>query len=334
MGDPAGIGPEICLKLLADQDLARVAVPVVLGSQRILERCSKSLNIPFKGPILAPGDEKLRLPSAPSVLDVAPEWGSGVVPGRISSEAGRAAYRYVEYAVRGTLDKTFSACVTAPIHKKSLREAGMDFSGHTEILAALTQSPEVCLMLWSSRMAVSMVTLHVSMEEVGPLLTQDRIRSVIRLTHQALRRLGCEKPRLCVLGYNPHAGDEGLFGDEEIREIYPAVAGARQEGMDVTGPVSPDVAFTDKSRTRFDAFVAMYHDQGHIPFKMLSFDDGVNWTLGVPIIRTSVDHGTAFDMVGQGVASPNSLLAAAHLAARLSLTAKTPRTPREPKSTT
>lgn len=317
MGDPAGVGPEICLKVLANKDLARVAVPVVLGSRTVMENTSKALKISLDAKQLEEGEEKIQTLQGPALINVAPEWGGDVVPGQISSEAGRAAYRYIEYAIRGTLDKTFSALVTSPIHKKSLREGGINFPGHTEIIAALTQTPESFLMLWSPRIVVSMVTLHTPLDEVGLLIRKDRIGKVIRLTHVAMEKFLGHPPRICVLGYNPHSGDHGLFGHQDDEEIRPAVESARAQSMDVTGPYSPDAAFTPATIKKFDAFVAMYHDQGHIPFKMLSFDDGVNWTLGVPIVRTSVDHGTAFDIVGKGVASPTSLLSAAHLAVKL-----------------
>lgn len=322
MGDPAGVGPEICLKVLGNKDLARVAVPVVLGSRTVMENTAKALNIPLDAKQLEEGQEKIQTLQDPALINVAPEWGEGVVPGQISSEAGRAAYRYIEYAIRGTLDKTFSALVTSPIHKRSLREGGIQFPGHTEIIAALTHTPESFLMLWSPRIVVAMVTLHTPLDEVGPLIQKDRVEKVIRLTHAALEKMLGHPPRICVLGFNPHSGDQGLFGSQDDKEIRPAIDSAKAQGMDVTGPFSPDAAFTPAALKRFDAFVAMYHDQGHIPFKMLSFDDGVNWTLGVPIVRTSVDHGTAFDIVGKGVASPNSLLAAARLAVKLVTSAK------------
>jgi len=185
MGDPAGVGPEICLKLLADQPLSRVAVPIVLGSRAILERTSRELGLPLDAKCLESGEEKINPPKQATVVDVAPEWGGDVLPGQISGEAGRAAYRYIEYAVRGTLDRTFDAIVTAPINKKSLHEGGIEFPGHTEIVAALTQTPESYLMLWSPKITVAMVTLHVGLDRVGPLIRKARIERVISLTHGA-----------------------------------------------------------------------------------------------------------------------------------------------------
>ena len=210
-----------------------------------------------------------------------------------------------------------AAVVTAPIHKESLRLAGIPYPGHTEILAELTGTDRFCMMLASDEITVSLVTTHTAYGDVTAQISKDRIREVIDLTVAALKRLGKPRPRITVCALNPHAGEHGLFGDEEKRIVEPAVRAARKTGLRVTGPLPPDTAFLPARRKGTDAYVVMYHDQGLIPFKMLAFDKGVNITLGLPIVRTSVDHGTAFDIAWKGKASPNSLMQAVLWAVRL-----------------
>jgi len=208
--------------------------------------------------------------------------------------------------------------VTAPIHKEALNLAGVKFPGHTEIFTALTGAKRSCMMLYSDKLTVSMVTTHVGYHEVPGKLSAERILAVIELTAEAMRRILRREPRLGVCGLNPHAGEHGLFGNrEEETCVEPAVRRARENGLHLEGPLVPDAAFTGNVRNKFDAIVTLYHDQGHIPFKMLAFDTGVNLTLGLPIIRTSVDHGTAFDIAWQGKADPQSLFSAIKVAADL-----------------
>jgi 4-phospho-D-threonate 3-dehydrogenase / 4-phospho-D-erythronate 3-dehydrogenase len=217
--------------------------------------------------------------------------------------------------------------VTAPIHKESLHLAGVKFPGHTEIFTALTRARRSCMMLYSDVLTVSLVTTHIGYHEVPGKLSVRRVLNVIELTAQAMGRLLRREPRLGVCGLNPHAGEHGLFGNhEEDKWVAPAVRRARKKGIQAEGPLVPDAVFTNGQRKKYDAIVTLYHDQGHIPFKMLAFDTGVNMTLGLPIIRTSVDHGTAFDIAWQGKADPQSLFSAIHVAAELAegenLTAK------------
>jgi 4-hydroxythreonine-4-phosphate dehydrogenase len=231
---------------------------------------------------------------------------------------GRASYGYIQAAIDAALGGRVAAVVTAPINKEALHAAGFQFPGHTEIFAQRTSAPRSCMMQYSEQITCSFVTVHVGYAEVPELLTESRILEVIELTASALRQIRQREPRLVVCGLNPHAGEQGLFGNrEEERVIRPAVAAAREQGIQVEGPLPPDTAFLVENRQTTDAFVCMYHDQGHIPVKALAFDTAVNTTLGLPIIRTSVDHGTAGDIAWQGKARPHSLFAAMKLALKL-----------------
>jgi len=236
----------------------------------------------------------------------------------ISAACGRAGFACIEQTIQAAMNGRIAAVVTAPIHKEALRLSGVAHPGHTEIFTTLTGARRSCMMLRSEVLTVSMVTTHIGYAEVPGRLSVEQVLDVIELTAEALRWMGLRSPRLGVCGLNPHAGEHGLFGQkEEERFVEPAIAAARAEGIDATGPLPPDTAFTDGQRKRFDAFVCLYHDQGHIPFKMLAFDTGVNITLGLPIVRTSVDHGTAFDIAWKGKADPQSLFAAIRVAVDL-----------------
>jgi 4-hydroxythreonine-4-phosphate dehydrogenase len=305
MGDPAGIGPELCLRLLTHAGTVLVAQPIIFGDAGVLRRVAEKLALPF---------------DATHVVDLGAIAAEEVVPGRIDARCGEAAYRYVIAAIDAALAGEVDAIATAPLHKEALHAAGHDYPGHTEIFAERMQAERSCMMLTSPEITCSLVTVHVGLGEVAGLLTAERIGEVIDLTAAAMRRLrGCE-PRLVVCGLNPHAGEGGLFGQrEEERIIAPAVAAARARGLEIEGPLSPDTAFLPTIRARTDAYVCMYHDQGLIPLKALAFDSAINTTLGLPIVRTSVDHGTAFDIAWQGTANPASLYEAVRLAARLSL---------------
>jgi 4-hydroxythreonine-4-phosphate dehydrogenase len=279
---------------------------------------------------------------APAVLDLGAIAAEAVRPGAIAAEAGRAAYRYIERAIREALAGRVDAVATGPIHKEALRAAGIPFPGHTEIFAAQTDARRSCMMLTSEAITCSFVTAHVGYRDVPRLLSRERILDVIELSAEAMQRIRGRTPRLLVCGLNPHAGEHGLFGDrEEERFIIPAVVEARARGIPVEGrgadervdprvvvearargipvegPLPPDTAFLPARRRATDCFICMYHDQGHIPLKALAFDLAVNITLGLPIIRTSVDHGTAFDIAWQGRADVTSLIRAVRLAARL-----------------
>ena len=321
MGDPAGVGPELCLRLLADAGIARECVPIVFGDAALLRRVAEKIGVQFAAPIIPKHEwpAMCRRVNAPSVLDFQCVDASAVMPGKVSAACGDAAFRYVIAGIDAGLAGEVDAVCTGPLNKEALHAAGHKFPGHTEIFAARMSASRSCMMQYSEEITCSFVTTHVGYAEVPRLLTGERILDVIELTAAALRRIRGRDPKLLVCGLNPHAGEGGLFGDrEEERIIAPSIAEARLRGFDVTGPVPPDTAFTPARRREFDAVICMYHDQGHIPVKMIAFDSAVNTTLGLPVTRTSVDHGTAFDIAWQGAASPGSLFSAVRLASKLS----------------
>jgi 4-hydroxythreonine-4-phosphate dehydrogenase len=320
MGDPAGIGPEICLTALLDASVNGLCVPVLFGNTDILRRVESKINRrrPIPRSVSLAEFYKMTDVAQPLIVECLPVDVKRIQPGKISAEAGHAAYVFIECAIAAALAGKIDGVVTAPIHKESLNLSGVKHPGQTEIFTALTGAKRSCMMLYSDKLTVSMATTHIGYHEVPQKISVDRLVNVIELTADAMRRMLRRSPRLGVCGLNPHAGEHGLFGNhEEETYVAPAVARARRNGIDAYGPLVPDAAFTANVRKKFDAIVTLYHDQGHIPFKMLAFDTGVNTTLGLPIIRTSVDHGTAFDIAWQGKADPTSLYSAIHLAAGL-----------------
>lgn len=320
MGDPAGVGPEICLRLLADAALARECVPVVFGDAAVLRRVAGKIGVAFTAPVIAKEDwaAASRSVSGPSVLDLQCVDAAAVIPGEVSAACGEAAFQCVIAGIEAGLRGEVAAVTTAPLNKEALHAAGHKYPGHTEIFAERMKAERSCMMQYSEAITCSFVTTHVGYAEVPKLLRPARILEVIELTADALRRIRGHAPKLLVCGLNPHAGEHGLFGErEEERCIIPALEEARRRGFNVTGPVPPDTAFTPARRREFAAVVCMYHDQGHIPVKMIAFDSAVNTTLGLPVTRTSVDHGTAFDIAWLGKADPSSLFAAVRLACKL-----------------
>jgi 4-hydroxythreonine-4-phosphate dehydrogenase len=320
LGDPAGIGPELVLRALNDPEVRATTRPVVHGSEALLRRVAAAAAIPWpaglsvvaaEGPRPAAGSADALLLDTPVPAEI--------VPGKVQPVCGRLAHAWVRAAVGDVLEGRAGALVTAPICKAAWHAAGIAFPGHTELLVALTGAREASMMFWSPRLVVGLATIHLAISEVTPRLTAALVLGTIRRVAGALRSASRPQPRLGVLALNPHAGEGGLFGDAERRIIAPAIAAARTEGIDACGPLVPDTAFREETRRQFDALVAMYHDQGLIPFKMLAFDEGVNVTLGLPVVRTSPDHGTAFDIAWQGRASPASLLAAIRLARDMTL---------------
>ncbi len=311
MGCPAGIGPEIICRLFAERSSA-VANAVILGDIGVLKQATALLGVSPAIVPWIPGEQLVRgtMPvlQVGKPLDVPIRWG------RPDVTTGRAMGSYIEKAVALTVQSRCSAMVTCPISKKSLQEAGYDFPGHTEMLAALTNTQTVRMMMAGPKLRVVLVTIHVALNRVGDLLTGDEIIDCIRTTSLSLQRdFGIARPRIAVAALNPHAGENGLFGDEEERIIHPAMEKASVEA-DLSGPWPPDTIFHKAAAGQFDAVISMYHDQGLIPFKLLHFSDGVNVTLGLPIVRTSVDHGTAYDIAGTNQADPSSLQAALSLA--------------------
>lgn len=316
MGDPAGVGPEVCLHLLQNAKLAGRCVPIVFGDRAVLEQAAEQCGLTKPTAYI----NGLGEAEGPCVLDLSAIALSDFETGTINAATGRAGYTYVEDAINAALSGQVAAVTTAPLNKEALRAAGVPFPGHTEIFAALTHAQRACMLQYSSEVRCVFVTTHVPYAEVPRLLTKERILDTLELGAQAMRRIGCisgREPKIGVLGLNPHAGEHGLFGSEEETIICPAIETARERGFDVEGPIPPDTAFLPAKRRTTDFFVCMYHDQGHIPLKALCFDEAVNTTLGLPIIRTSVDHGTALDIAGKGEANPNSLFEAVKLAKQL-----------------
>jgi 4-hydroxythreonine-4-phosphate dehydrogenase len=318
MGDPCGVGPEIALAALAHSEVRAACRPVLIGDAGVLEAVSKRLNRPLPERRIDSAESAPSLPAGSAALLEIPV--DGLDPDRcglVDGACGRAAYAYVDHAIDKTLDGAFDALATGPIHKEALRAAGVSEPGHTEILARKCGVTDFCMMMYSPRIAVSLVTIHVPVRAAPDLVTPERIETTIRLTRDALRRVHGREVRLAVCGLNPHAGESGLFGRTDRDIIAPVIEACRRRGYEIEGPLPGDTAFTPRALARYDGYVAMYHDQGLIPFKMLAFDMGVNVTLGLPIVRTSVAHGTAFDIARQGLADPRSLVEAIKLAVGL-----------------
>jgi 4-phospho-D-threonate 3-dehydrogenase / 4-phospho-D-erythronate 3-dehydrogenase len=314
MGDPSGIGPEIIVKgLTTSPDFCRT---VVIGDAAWLQQHASQWAPQLSIHPIKDLDDARNEPGVLDVMDLhnIPE---NLYMGRATPEGGKAAVEYIRKAVELATSHQVHAITTAPINKEAMHLAGFKYPGHTEMLADFTHTPEVALMLAGGSLRVVLTTTHVPLSEVRDLLTRDRILKTIRLTHQWLTQVGIEQPSIAVTGLNPHSGDGGIFGNEEIETILPAIEAAQKENIKVDGPFSADALFGRIHEASYDAVITMYHDQGMIPIKMASMDRAVNITLGLPIIRTSVDHGTAFDIAGCGIAKPDSLLEALKVAATL-----------------
>lgn len=300
MGDPNGVGPEVVVKALADSGAEYDAV--VYGSRDVLYAASELTEAFPKYSIVQAYDLGM----------------SNVTPGKVDRQAGEASLAYIKAAVAAALSGEIDAVVTAPISKESTHLAGSPYPGHTEMLKDLTGAENAVMMFEGGKFRVVLVTIHTALANVPGLVTKERVLSTINITHESLRTLfGIDSPRIAVCGLNPHAGESGAFGNEEIVHIIPAVLEARKLGIDAEGPYPADTLFFHANKGKWDAVVAMYHDQGLIPFKMLSFEEGVNMTAGLPIIRTSPDHGTAYDIAWKGIADPSSMKAAIGVAVRL-----------------
>ncbi len=316
MGDPTGIGPEIIVKVLSDKSTFRFCRPIVLGDKKIMERAVTLLNAALKIHEMETLEESEYKDGRLNLVSLSDIKVDEIAYGAPTQACGRAMVRYIEEAVKLVSVGKINAITTAPISKKALFDAGYSYPGHTELLAELTGSREYVMMLAGDKLKVALVTIHCGLREVFHLLAIDKIITTIRITHSALVDFfGKENPKIAVAGLNPHAGEGGLFGKEEEEIIMPAVKQAQQLGIGVEGPLPPDALFYHAAKGAYDAVVSMYHDQGLIPLKLLHFEDAVNVTLGLPLIRTSVDHGTAYDIAGTGRANPLSLLNALKLAA-------------------
>jgi 4-hydroxythreonine-4-phosphate dehydrogenase len=317
LGDPSGIGPEVILKALAAPRVYAVCRPLVVGSVDALRRTAEALRLPAAlVRAVATATEAPGTTGTVVVMDVPTDL-SQVTVGRECAESGRAAVESVRAAVALALAGDVDAVATAPLNKAAMHRAGFTYPGHTELLAELTATRDYAMMLVTPTLKVVHVSTHVSLRDAIERVREPRILTVIGIAHRTLVRMGIPAPRIAVAGLNPHAGEGGLFGREEIEVISPAVTKARGQGFDASGPYPPDTIFHRASKGEFDIVIAMYHDQGHIPIKLSGFETGVNVTVGLPFPRTSVDHGTAFDIAGTGVASASSMIEAIELAARL-----------------
>jgi len=328
MGDPAGIGPEIAAKVFAMPELYQQCRPLLTGNVQIMRKAIELVKSKLKINSIANVKDAIFHYGTIDIIDLQVDNLDSIEYGKISVSAGDIAFRSVTKAIELAMAGEVDGTVTNPINKGAINAAGHHFSGHTEIYAHYTNSPKYAMLLADEKIKVIHVSTHVSLRKACDLVKKERVLETIRLLDNGLKMIGIEKPRIGVAGLNPHAGDSGLFGDEEELEIVPAIKSAKAEGIDAEGPFPPDTLFALARGGRFDGCVAMYHDQGHIPFKLAGFEwdeesgsmksvRGVNITLGLPIIRTSVDHGTAFEIAGKGIASPDALMYAVGYALKL-----------------
>ncbi len=330
IGDPAGIGPEIAVMALSREDVYNYCNPVLLGDAKVIDLACKSVNINLKINLIDDCANANYKHGTIDVIDFDNVDLSKLELGKVSAMAGKAAFEYIHKVIQLANEDKVSAVVTGPIHKESINLAGFNYSGHTEIFARYTDTKKYAMLLTDDSLRIVHVSTHVSLREACDFVKNERILDVIEMLNEACIQFGIENPRIGVAGLNPHAGDGGLFGDEEEDEIIPAIKKAVEGGYNVSGPFPPDTLFTKAKAGEFDGCVAMYHDQGHIPFKLNGFEwdkdkkrmksvKGVNITLGLPIIRTSVDHGTAFEIAGKGIANPDAMLAAIKYASQLAI---------------
>lgn len=317
MGDAAGIGAEIIVKSLADKHLYEIAQPIVIGDKKMMQRALDLLQSPLKINVVENLDNLNTKYGTIDLIDL--DNVSADLPySQVDPRAGKAAYEYVEKAVQYAMANKVQAVVTAPLNKEALHAGGKMFPGHTEILAQLSGTKDYSMMLVSEKLRVIHVTTHVQLRKACDLVKKERVLTVIKLADENAKMLGFKQPRVAVAGLNPHSGENGMFGDEDRKEIVPAVEAAKQLGINASGPIPPDTVFHRAANlNEFDIVVVMYHDQGHIPIKLLGFDTGVNVTVGLPFIRTSVDHGTAFPIAGKRIADSKSMTESLYLAAQM-----------------
>jgi len=316
MGDPAGIGPEIIVKALPSEDISQICRPFIIGDVGILKAASEGLG-PRSFHVMENPEDASRKTDTIDVLSLSGLKDS-ITPGMPTRDGGKAMVEYILKAVELATSGKVSAMVTCPISKELMNQVGYGFEGHTELIAHLTHTKDYVMMLAGERLRVALVTIHCPLRDVAEKITKEVIVKTVTITCQALEGdFAIKNPRVAVAALNPHAGESGLFGREDIEISKPAVEEARKNGLFVEGPFPADTVFYHAVNGSFDAVVAMYHDQGLIPLKLLHFSDAVNLTLGLPIVRTSVDHGTAYDIAGKGIADPSSLIAAVKMAAQI-----------------
>lgn len=303
IGDPAGIGPEVVLKALLSKKVAERCAPIVVGDRAVVAEAAAALKLPIDV-------NTIELVECGVIT-------GGFEKGRPTAAGGRAAVAYVKRAVELVMDRKADALVTAPISKEAMKLAGYPWPGHTELLAELTGTKDFAMMLCGGPLRVILVTIHTALRKVPDLITKDRVLKTVVLAQKACAMLEIDEPRIAIAALNPHAGEAGIFGNEEINEVLPAIKEAQRRGISVSGPFSADALFHKAYRGEFDIIVCMYHDQGLVPLKMVAFETGVNVTVGLPLVRTSPDHGTAYDIAWKGVAEPTSMIEAIKLAVRM-----------------
>lgn len=317
MGDPAGVGPEIIIKALAQGELAGTPA-VVVGCVRTMQRIlDKNITVPAQLRVIKQVSDAQFQPGTINIIDEPLADPDALVPGKIQPQAGDLAYRCVRKATQLAMAGEVFAIATAPLNKEALHLAGHMYPGHTELLAELTHTKDFAMVLYTDTLKVIHVSTHISLRKFLDTLSQERICRVISIADTFLKRVGFAAPRIAVAGVNPHAGEHGLFGDEEEKFVLPSVETMRAQGVNVFGPCPPDTVYLQAKEGMYDMVVAMYHDQGHIPLKLLGFYDGVNITAGLPFIRTSADHGTAFDIAWTGKANPDSMAVSIKLAMQI-----------------
>jgi 4-hydroxythreonine-4-phosphate dehydrogenase len=315
MGDPAGIGPEIVVKALANENIHEICKPVVIGEKKTLEQAMKFCNLELQIRVIKDVNEGNYKKGVLNLIDLGNVDIDILVVGTVQGMAGKAAFEYIKKAVDLALDKKVAAIATTPINKEALKKGGIDYIGHTEILEDLTDSYDPLTMFQVHNLRVFFLSRHVSLKKACDMVTEKRVYDYINRCIKAMERLGIENPRLAVAGLNPHSGEHGLFGDTEVKEIEPAIERAIKNGINVVGPIPADSVFYLALKGSYDAVLSLYHDQGHIATKMVDFERTISITNNLPFLRTSVDHGTAFDIAGTGKASAVSMIEAIRLAA-------------------
>jgi 4-hydroxythreonine-4-phosphate dehydrogenase len=330
VGDPAGIGPEITAKALALPEIYKLCRPLVVAERDMILNAVKFSGLDLKIHTIASPAEGIFQLGVLDILDMKNIDAKSIKHKAVSAECGRASFEYVKEVIELAISREIDATVTGPINKEAINLAGFHYSGHTEIYADLTHTRDYAMMLVHNHFRVIHVSTHVSLREACDRVKKDRVYKVILLGYDAVKRLGVKNPKIAVAGLNPHAGESGLFGREEIEEIEPAIKEAQKGGLNVEGPIPPDTVFSKMQGGQYDLVIVMYHDQGHIPTKLIGFqyDDktktwgsmsGINITCGLPVIRVSVDHGTAFGKAGEGRANPESMIQAIKVATQLAL---------------
>lgn len=316
MGDPAGIGPEIVVKALVSEEVNKVSKTVVVGDEKTLRQAMRFTNTHLDINIIEDVREGNYVSGVLNLIDLKNVDIDNLQMGKVQGMAGQAAFDYIKKSVELALEKKVDAIATTPINKEALKAGNINYIGHTEILADLTNTEDPLTMFQVFNLRVFFLSRHVSLKKACDMVTRDRVLDYIKRSVKALERLGIENPKLAVAGLNPHSGENGLFGDEEVREIVPAIEAARQEGIDVVGPVPADSVFHFGLKGSYDAILSLFHDQGHIATKMVDFERTISITNNMPFLRTSVDHGTAFNIAGTGEASSVSMEEAILLAAK------------------